>query len=56
MLDVGTGSGCILISLVSELPFSKGIGIDISTQAIKVAQENASLHKVKNKVRILTNL
>ena len=51
MLDVGTGSGCILISLVSELPFSKGIGIDISTQAIKVAKENASLHKVKNKVK-----
>ena len=51
MLDVGTGSGCILISLVSELPLSKGIGIDISTQAIKVAQENASLHKVKNKVK-----
>ena len=51
MLDVGTGSGCILISLVSELPFSRGIGIDISTQAIKVAKENASLHKVKNKVK-----
>ena len=51
MLDVGTGSGCILISLVSELPLSKGIGIDISTQAIKVAKENASLHKVKNKVK-----
>ena len=51
ILDVGTGSGCILISLVSELPFSKGIGIDISTQAIKVAKENASLHKVKNKVK-----
>ena len=51
LLDVGTGSGCILISLVSELPFSKGIGIDISTQAIKVAKENASLHKVKNKVK-----
>ena len=51
ILDVGTGSGCILISLISELPFSKGIGIDISTQAIKVAKENASLHKVKNKVK-----
>ena len=51
ILDVGTGSGCILISLVSELPLSKGIGIDISTQAIKVAKENASLHKVKNKVK-----
>ena len=51
ILDVGTGSGCILISLVSELPFSRGIGIDISTQAIKVAKENASLHKVKNKVK-----
>ena len=30
ILDIGTGSGCILISLLAELKNSKGIGVDIS--------------------------
>ena len=33
ILDIGTGSGCILISLLSELKKSKGVGIDISKKA-----------------------
>ena len=40
ILDVGTGSGCILISLLEELKKSKGIGIDISNKALIVAKEN----------------
>ena len=39
ILDIGTGSGCILISLLSELKNSKGTGIDISNEAIKVAKK-----------------
>ena len=39
ILDIGTGSGCILISLLSELKNSKGTGIDISNGAIKVAKK-----------------
>ena len=41
ILDIGTGSGCILLSILKELPFSNGIGIDISAKAIKIAKENA---------------
>lgn len=41
VLDIGTGSGCIAISLARALPFSRVSGIDISESAIKVAQENA---------------
>ena len=37
MLDVGTGSGCIVISILSELKKSKGIGLDISQKALRVA-------------------
>ena len=37
ILDIGTGSGCIIISLVSELKRSKGLGIDISKKAINIA-------------------
>ena len=40
--DIGTGSGCLLLSLLSELPHAFGLGIDISMAAIKVAQANAS--------------
>jgi release factor glutamine methyltransferase len=41
ILDLGTGSGCIILSLLSELKFSTGIGIDISEKALNVAKLNA---------------
>jgi len=50
ILDIGTGSGCILISLLSELKDSKGIGIDISKKAITVANINADKHKMMNDI------
>jgi len=48
VLDLGTGSGCILLSLLAERPQARGVGTDISTEALAVAQENAerlSLHE-----------
>ncbi len=54
ILDIGTGSGCILLSILKELVHSRGIGIDISTRAIKTAQINSKnlnlLHQSKFKV------
>jgi len=41
ILDIGTGSGCILLSLLKELKLSSGIGIDISSKAIKTAIANS---------------
>ena len=41
ILDIGTGSGCILLSILKELNFSRGIGIDISSKAIKMAEANS---------------
>ena len=41
ILDIGTGSGCVLLSLLKELPLSKGIGIDISLRAIDIAKINS---------------
>ena len=53
ILDVGTGSGCILLSILSELKYSKGIGIDISKKAIDVANKNLKDHKLFNRTKFL---
>jgi release factor glutamine methyltransferase len=39
--DLGTGSGCLLLALLSELPNARGIGTDISNPALQIARENA---------------
>ncbi len=41
LLDIGTGSGAILVSLLDYLPQAKGVGVDISPGALAVAKENA---------------
>ena len=41
ILDIGTGSGCILLSIIKELSNSKGIGIDISQEAVRIARLNS---------------
>ena len=41
ILDIGTGSGCILLSILKELNFSRGIGIDISAKATQMAKVNS---------------
>jgi release factor glutamine methyltransferase len=46
ILDIGTGSGCIAISLAKNLPDCKIFGLDISTEAIKIAKSNAELNNV----------
>ena len=53
ILDIGTGSGCIIISLLSSLKNSNGIGIDISKNAILNAKKNALKYKLSNRVRFL---
>jgi len=44
VLDLGTGSGCILLSLLAERPTATGLGIDISDGALAVARSNAADH------------
>ena len=51
VIDIGTGSGCILISLLSEIKNSKGLGIDISQQSILLAKKNAKKLKVIKKIK-----
>ena len=42
VLDLGTGSGCLLLSVLESRPRARGIGIDVSAQALRIAAENAS--------------
>lgn len=51
ILDLGTGSGCILISLLHELKNAYGIGADISQGALDVAQENGLQNGVNERIQ-----
>ena len=50
VLDIGTGCGCILISLLKELTKAKGVGVDKSSKAITVAKKNSHLNKIDNRI------
>ena len=54
ILDIGTGSGCILLAILKELKFSRGIGIDISAKAIKIAKENSKNLNLLNRSKFKT--
>lgn len=41
ILDLGTGSGCLLLALLSELPAAFGVGVDLDPAAVRIAQANA---------------
>jgi release factor glutamine methyltransferase len=43
LVDFGTGTGCLLLSLLHELPNATGVGVDVSTAALAVAMENADV-------------
>jgi release factor glutamine methyltransferase len=51
LLDIGTGSGCILLSLLKERPNFYGTGIDISKKSINVCKYNAKILHLTNRVK-----
>ena len=53
ILDVGVGSGCIIISLLKEKQKWVGTGVDISKLAIKIAKNNAKIQQVENRIRFI---
>jgi release factor glutamine methyltransferase len=53
ILDVGTGSGCLAISLAVELPFARVIASDISAAALDVARRNAARHGVADRIHFV---
>ena len=53
ILDIGTGSGCIIVSLLKERPKCIATAIDLSKKAINVAKSNAKLHQLENKINFI---
>jgi release factor glutamine methyltransferase len=53
VLDLGTGSGCLLLALLSELPAARGLGLDISTAALDVARRNARKLGLSHRARFV---
>ena len=51
VLDLGTGSGCLLLAVLSEMPNATGLGIDISAEAIAVAAANADTLGLRQRAR-----
>lgn len=51
LLDLGTGSGCLLLALLSERAAATGVGVDLSQGAIEVAQENAQALGLSSRAR-----
>jgi len=55
ILDLGTGSGCLLVSLLHELTGASGVGVDISEPALQTARTNARHLGVENRSRFVQN-
>lgn len=53
VLDLGVGSGCILLSILKENTKIQGVGVDISSKALNITKQNAHHLKVENRCHIL---
>ena len=51
ILDIGTGSGCIILSILMERKKCYGVGLDISKKAINLAKYNAKIQQIKNRIK-----
>ena len=51
VLDIGTGSGCIIVSILKERKNFKGAAIDVCRNALNVAKYNAKIHQLENRIK-----
>ncbi|MCL2369595.1 MAG: peptide chain release factor N(5)-glutamine methyltransferase [Alphaproteobacteria bacterium] len=52
ILDLGTGTGCLVISLVNNIPNATGVGVDVSNGAIRTARRNVARHNLSDYIKI----
>jgi release factor glutamine methyltransferase len=53
ILDIGTGTGCIILSILSEIKGAKGIGVDVSKKAIQIAKKNSNKLGLNKRVQFV---
>ena len=53
ILDIGTGTGCIIISIIKERPNFHATALDISKKALNIAKYNAKMHHLLNKIKFI---
>lgn len=51
--DLGTGSGCLAVTLAVRFPEAKGLALDVSREALAVARQNAARHQVAQRLTFL---
>lgn len=52
VLDLGTGSGCILLTLLAERPDARGTGVDVSAAAVEIARKNAAKFGLRGRAEV----
>ena len=55
ILDLGTGSGCIIISLLLEIPSALGVAIDFSDQALAIASVNVKKYDLESRLKLVAS-
>lgn len=53
ILDLGTGTGCLVITLLTKLKNASAVGVDLSNEAYEIACKNASKHDVKDRLKLV---
>ena len=53
LLEIGVGSGCLIISILKDRKNCSAIAIDCCQKAVKIAETNTKLHHIKNRIKIL---
>lgn len=53
LLELGVGSGCLLISILYESSLASGVGVDISAEALAVAEKNMIRHGIQNRMELI---
>ncbi len=55
ILDLGTGTGCVLVSLVKNIDGASGVGLDVSRRVLKVAKKNVMYHNLLGRICLKRN-
>jgi len=53
ILEIGSGSGCLVITLLKELPIAQAIALDLSEKALKICKKNADFQEVQDRLQLI---